>query len=110
MKEYIKLQHAHVNQHTKNGEKGTWKIEENITDKNLGELPARLTHLEVFAILKTMKEFELEAFNVGISFGKEEYKKVFEEIINNLKRKLDLATEENERLAAALDRITRMAN
>ena len=110
MKEEIKLANAHVNQHTSNGVRSDWKIEENKTDLPLGELPGRLNEQEVFGILNFARKFELEAFNIGITFGKQKYKETFESTINDYNNKLKLAAKENERLADALDRLTRLAN
>ena len=76
MDSLIKLQSAHVNQHTTKGVKSNWKIEENKTNDSIGELPARLNHNEVFQILDMARECELEAFQIGIEFGKKEQKKI----------------------------------
>lgn len=102
----IKLQSAHVNQHTKDGIAGDWKIEENQTNKAIGILPSRLNHNEVFSILDIARECELEAFQIGIKFGKEEQKKISEVTLNNYKERMQLAIKENERLASALETIT----
>lgn len=110
MKEHIKLANAHVNQHTSNGDKSEWKIEENMTDLPLGELPKRLNHNEVFGILNFARKFELEAFNIGIAFGKEKQKEIDDSIIQDYDNRLKQSVQENERLADALDRLTRMAN
>lgn len=104
--EYIKLAHAHVNQHTSNGNKTNWKIEANKTNELLGELSNKLDHNEVFEILDFARKYELEAFNIGVDFGKEEYKKAFEKSISDYASKMDLATKENERLSEALELIT----
>lgn len=110
MKEHIKLAHAHVNQHTTKGVKTDWKVEANKTNEYLGVFPKKLDHNEVFDILNFARKFELDAFNIGVHFGKEEYKKTFENTISEFKQKLEEAAKENERLADALDRLTRMAN
>jgi hypothetical protein len=110
MNELIKLQHAHINQHTNAGVKGTWKIEANHTNEQLGELPARLNENEVFDIIGTARRYELEAFNIGIEFGKNEYRRIFDAELKQYKENMQRAIQENERLADALERITTLSN
>ena len=105
-REHIKLAHAHVNQITSKGVKGEWKIQANITEEDLGVLPANLTHTQVFDILNTARKYELEAFNKGIDFGKEQYKNAYDITMNDLQNRLHGATQENERLAEAIEIIT----
>lgn len=104
--EYIPLANAHVNQTTVKGVKTDWSIEENKTNKQLGTLPKNLTDAQVFTILNFAREYELKSFNEGISFGKEKQRETNRAINDDLKSKVKLATEENERLANALDIIT----
>ena len=95
--EYIKLQSAHATQISseKNG-KGAWKIRENITSKDLFELPGHISEKDIFTILDFAKKFELEAFNAGIQFGK-----------NINKTNLQIARNENNRLSSILEKQTR---
>lgn len=109
-KNLIKLQDAHVNQHSRDGVKGDWKIEENETNKAIGILPSRLNHNEVFAILDMARECELEAFKIGIDFGKSEQRKVSEVTLKKYEERIRLAIKENERLASALEIITNTNN
>ena len=104
--EYIQLANAHVNQTTVKGVKTDWSIEENKTNKQLGTLPMNLTDAQVFTILNFARKYELEAFNTGIAFGKKKQSETDEKVTGGLKEQLKLATEENERLASALEIIT----
>jgi len=106
--DHIDLQHSHVTQHTKNGHERTpWRVCANITNRRLAELPKQLTEAEVFDIMAFAKKYELIAWNEGITFGKNKTVKVYDEQLEVLKRRLNLATEENERLATVLDKLTR---
>lgn len=105
--EYILLANAHITQKTNKNVKSDWSIEANITNEQLGTLPPHLTEQQAMAILKFARKFELDAFNAGIQLGKEKQKKVDDDIISNMKLKLRLATEENIRIAEALDKATR---
>jgi len=105
-KDYIKLQNANVTQVSKSNEKTDWLIRANKTGENLGTLPSKLTEKEVFSILDVARKFELEAFNVGINFGKQKQQESFSQIRKQLEERLRLAKNENERLADALDKAT----
>ena len=102
--DFIYLQNAHVTQHTSNGIKTEWKIEQNISNELLGSLPPQLTEDTVFAILNFARKYELIAFNEGIKVGKDKTVKVYDEMITTIGNKLAIATEENIRLAEALER------
>lgn len=106
MSEFIKMQHAHVNQHTSSGVKGDWKIEANETNEALGILPGRLDHNEVFNILDIARKYELEAFNIGINFGKKEQDKQHLLVRKAYEARIHEAIKENERLAVALENLT----
>ena len=105
--ELIKVQNSHVTQHTSGHKKTDWKIEANISNEQLGTLPSRLLEAEVFSIMRFIKKFELEAFNIGIQFGKEKQMQMYDPLLKEYKRKLNLAKNENERLAEVLDRLTK---
>lgn len=100
----IDLQAAHVTQYTDNNKKGSWLIRQNITSKDLFELPGKFSEKEVFMILDFARKFELLAFNVGIGYAKQLKNQVLMGHIELLKNKLKLAAEENERLATALEK------
>lgn len=104
--ELIKLQSAHATQYTNRGKKSDWKIQENITNEEMGVLPGILSEAEVFAILDLARKYELNAFNVGIEYGKNQQNKLNYTKLNHLERRIELAREENERLAKILDDLT----
>jgi len=106
-KELVKMAHAHVNQHSKGSEKTDWFIRENATEDLLGELPKKLNEKEVFYILNLVRKYELDALNVGIDYGKKQYKEVFDKETIKLRDNLKAATVENERLAEVLDEVTK---
>ncbi len=106
--ELIDLQHSHVTQHiTKNNDKTSWRVCQNNTSIRLAELPKHLTEAEVFDIMAFAKKYELIAFNIGIALGKKKNITIFNEETEKLKKRLNLAIIENERLAIALDKLTR---
>lgn len=105
--EYVPMANAHATQHTDSGNNKTdWSIQENITDRELAVLPSRLREDEVFSILKIIRQYELEAFNIGIEFGKEQHSQSYKAQFTQLSENLRLARHENERLAEALELIT----
>ena len=60
-KELIKLQNAHVTQHTNGHIKSEWSVEENESNDVLGLFPANINEETMFKILDFSKKFELEA-------------------------------------------------
>ena len=107
MKELIPLQHCHITQQTSGNTKSEWLIQQNKTEDNLGSLPKQLNEKEVFSIIAFSRKFELNALNVGIAFGKKKQKETQDKIQRDLLNKIMIAKKENERLATALDRLTR---
>ena len=103
----IDLQHSHVTQNTSGTKKTPWRVQKNITNDELAQLPAHLTDSEVFAIMRFAKKFELLAFNRGIRFGKEKQMETYKPLLIEYELKLKLARDENERLADVLDRLTK---
>lgn len=106
-REMIDLQHSHVTQSLTGHKKSPWSVQQNITNKELAQLPAHLTDDVVFAIMRFAKKYELLAFNRGIEFGKDVQMAVYQPLIDQLNKKIKLGREENERLAEALDRLTK---
>jgi len=102
-KELIKLQNAHVTQHTNGHIKSEWSVEENESNDVLGLFPSNINEETMFKILDFSKKFELEAFNVGISHGKKITVKVYDEKIKQFNSVVEELRNENERLASALD-------
>jgi len=87
MKDLIDLQHAHVTQLTSEQEgKTTWMVRQNITSKDLHDLPANLSEKDVFAALDFARKFELIAFNTGIEFQKQQQLNIVSNLINENKR------------------------
>ncbi len=70
MEDLIKLQNAHVTQHTDETGRSDWRVEANVTDELLHELPAHIKDADMFTILEFARKFELEALQAGIEFQK----------------------------------------
>ena len=98
----IHLQHAHVTQHSNSKGNSPWRVNKNITNETLAELPQHFSEEEVFAIMAFARKFELVAFNEGIRFGKKHSNEIYEHKIKFGDEQLHLAREENERLANKL--------
>ncbi len=103
---YVDLAAAHVTQY-KNADqsKSKWFVRQNITSKDLAELPARLTEAEVFEILHFARKFELIAFNAGVQFQVSKSRKHFEPMIEGQKQIIEALTARNELLAAKLHKL-----
>jgi hypothetical protein len=104
MKDLIVLQNCHVTQVTNNGQKGKWKVRENITSNDLFELSEKFTDEDVNNILSFAKTYEQIAFESGISFQKKLSAKMYEDKIKELTRFIQIAREENNRLATKLEK------
>ena len=102
-KEYIPMSNANVKYEAVNGGTDIWTIRENITGNVLGVINANIPDSEMFSILHLIQKYEEDAFNVGIEFGKQKYKNVFDPQMAQLKEINRLAGIENERLADALE-------
>ena len=98
----IHLQHAHVTQHSDSKGNSPWRVNKNITNETMAELPQHFSEEEVFAIMHFARKFELIAFNEGIGHGKKVTREVYEQKIQFGDEQLRLAREENERLANKL--------
>ena len=102
----IDLASAHVTQSTSNSKgKGPWMVRQNITSKDLFELPGHLSESDVFKILDFGREFELIAFNIGINFQKDISNVLMRKMQSEFDDKIKLAREENERLAEKLGQL-----
>lgn len=104
LKDMIKLQNAHVTQHTNGHIKSEWKIEENISDKLIATFDKTISDKLMFEILDFAREHELEAFNTGISYGKKMTVNVYDKKIANMMKAINEMRIENERLSEALER------
>lgn len=107
LKEYIPLQHAHVKQSKTRGVKTDWKVCKNATHEELATLSVDFSDKDIFRILAFSRKFELEAFNIGIDFGKDKQRKTDTQVKNELHAKIMALTNENTRLAETLDRVTK---
>ena len=106
-KEYIPLQNAFITQNSDKKGKTAWMVKQNATMEPLGELPKNLTESQVFDIMAFARKYELEAFNVGIQFGKGKQREIDKQIIAELQAKIQAVLHENARLADTLDRVTK---
>lgn len=105
-KELIKLQSAHCTQHTTEGVKGDWKVEENETNKNLATFPPNISDEVMFQILNFARKYELEAFNAGITFQKGKQNAVLQQTINEQLAVIEALGHDNNRLAGIIDEHT----
>lgn len=106
-KKILTLHGAHVTQLTGSTGKSDWVIRENITGNDLGVLPGRLTEEEVFEFLRVARKYELIAYNEGIALGKAKTVSVYDQKIAVLQSKVEARGHENNRLADALEGLTR---
>lgn len=106
-KEYIKLQTAHCTQHTNEGLKGDWKVEENETNDNLFVFPPNISDELMFQIMNFARKYELDAFNAGINFQKGKQNAVLQQIINEQKAVIEALGHDNNRLAEVIDKQTK---
>ena len=104
-KDLIKLQNAHVTQNTNNSVKTDWRVEENITNAPLFNLPKHFSEGEVFMILDFARKYELVALNVGISHQKGQNNDILMNKIKVLEHSTTELVNENERLASLLDNL-----
>lgn len=102
--EHIKLQSAHVTQHTVSGVKGFWSVEENITNEVLQTFPPNISDELMFSILDFARKFELDAFNAGIRLQKNKQNEYLVQQISLLKNANKECVCENERLSTILEK------
>lgn len=80
-----------------------WKIVD--TDGNIiDKFPKSFTEKEMMQILKFARGVELEAFNIGIDFGKTQYKKVYEPKIAQLLSQVNELEQMNINLSNKLEK------
>lgn len=103
LEDLIDLQNAHVTQHTKDGIRGEWSVELNITNKRIQTFSPQVTDVDMASIMAFSKKYELVAFNSGIKFQKGIQNKVLVAEIAQLKKALTEVADENVRLATILD-------
>lgn len=105
--EYIKLSAAHITQHTVDGQKTDWSVEENITNEKLFSLPRNVSDVNAYAILESARKYELIAWNEGIKFQKSKQNEYLTAQINELKIIQKALIKENTKLADVLDKKTK---
>lgn len=103
-KDMIKLQNAHITQHTSGHIKTDWKIEENITNELIAVFDKKIDDKLMFSILNFARTYELEAFNTGIAYGKKVTIDVYNKKLDGHKKMVKEMRDENERLSEALQR------
>ncbi len=100
MKDLIHLQTANVHQSSKDDD---WHVRANITGEELYTLPNKYREDDIFTIIKFGREFELKAFNTGISFQKKMDNKIFSDKEKKLLRVIKELEEANDKLANKLN-------
>lgn len=106
-KELIKLQSAHCTQHTSEGVKSDWKVEENATNDNLFVFPPNISDELMFQIMNFARKYELDAFNAGIQFQKGKQNEVLQQTINEQLAVIEALGHDNNRLAESIDKHTK---
>ena len=103
MKEFIKLENAHVTQHINGAIKSEWSLEANSSDEKLWGFPSTFTEKQMFGVLDFARKYELEAWNAGIKFGKQKTLEVYNPKIKFIEEQIEYMKKENEKLANALE-------
>ena len=91
----------------------TWVLDEDddkwiVRDKDankIGEFPAKWKEKDCMTAIKLGRKYELEAFNIGISFGKEAREKSLLPIIEQLNIQVKVLEQMNERLSSKLEQL-----
>lgn len=104
-KEYVKLENAHITQHTNGAEKSEWSLEANETNESLHQFPKTFTEEQMFNILDFARKYENIAWNEGIKFGRDKARDIWEVKLELANKQIIYMREENARLATALENI-----
>lgn len=104
--ELIFLQNANVQQLTRNGISGDWRVVRNISGETLYTFPPMKDSL-MQGVLNFAREFELTAFNEGIKFQKTKANRLLTDKIKFLKFANAEVIDENARLATLLENLTK---
>lgn len=102
----IDLQTAHVTQFTEHGIRGDWLVRQNVSSDDLAKLPGELTEKQVFAVMAFARRFELEAFNAGIEFQKDQENAIHKQAIAELQARLEAAIHRANVLAQKYESVT----
>ena len=102
LKENLTLANATLNQ--VQGDPN-WKCMDPVDDQVIFELPLRAFDAhQAMRLLRSVRKYELDAFNIGIRFGKKQYKNVFDQQLNELQEQNNALKVMNERLSTQLER------
>ncbi len=99
MKDLINLQNAHVTQHSGEKGKGSWRVQANITNELLHELPGNLLESDVFSVMAFARMYELMALNSGMQFQKKHSDFKHKEEKQNLLKVIEELQVANNKLA-----------
>jgi len=105
MKQYIKLENAHITQHSSGEKTSDWSIEANETNERLIKFPSKYSEKEMMAILDFARDYEHIAWNAGIRFGRDKAKEIWEYKLEQAEVRIEYMKKENERLANALQNV-----
>lgn len=73
-------------------------------DNELGKFPKNWTEKDCMIAIRLGRKYELEAFNIGIDFGKSQRDNVFGPIIKRLNAQIEELSGMNERLSTQLEK------
>ncbi|MDA3941864.1 MAG: hypothetical protein PF693_21555 [Spirochaetia bacterium] len=98
----IHLKNAHATQYTDDNGKSVWHIRKNLTSENLFDLPGDMKEKDVFSALHLARFAEMEAWNAGIQFGKNEILPVLQIEREKVMKVIHELEQANNRLANKL--------
>lgn len=100
-KDLIPLQTAFITQ-ALDVESNTWFVYD--TDKNLlGKLSNKLTDKEAMSVVHFARKIELQAFNIGIGFGKDQEHERAEKVFQGMMEEINTLRAQNEGLSNHLE-------
>ena len=100
VKNLVRMKGASATQHTNKGKKGDWTINASSGEK-ISSLPFDMNEQHVMKAIHLAREAELEAFNIGINFGKS----ATQATIRRLEQKNIALANENIKLSETLNRL-----
>lgn len=102
MSNLIPLQTAFIRQ-SRDVKDNAWVVYDT-DDNEIYELPNHLNPKDAMRHIHLGRKFELEAFNIGINFGKGELRKVFDVEMAEMEQKCKALEQMNERLSTQLEK------
>ena len=102
MSNLIPLQTAYIRQ-SMDVKDNAWVVFDT-SDNELYELPNHLSAKVAMGAVHLGRKFELEAFNIGIDFGKSEMRKIFDVEMKHMEAKCQALEEMNVRLGTQLEK------